>query len=321
MEPDLLPDDRHALLSRIEQWRGERDAVIVAHNYQTADIQDLADLVGDSFALSRFCAQDPRRVIVFCGVHFMAESAAILSPEKTVLLPEADAGCPMADMADAASLEKARKLYPQAAVVCYINTSAEVKALCDICCTSSNAVQIVRSLPEKDILFLPDRNLARWVAAQAPEKNIIPWQGFCPTHHKISAAEAEKARRLHPDALMLVHPECREEVTGMADFVGSTKQIIDFARESDAKKFIIGTEMGILHQLRKDSPGKTFYLLSGGFVCPNMKKIKLTSVYAALRDLRYRVTVPEDIRIRAAGSLQRMLDVTAQAQAQEQEMP
>jgi quinolinate synthase len=193
--------ERAAVIEQISILRKERDAVIVAHSYQNDDIQEIADIVGDSFALSSFCTKDPRSVIVFCGVHFMAESAYILSPEKTVLLPETDAGCPMADMVDAQSLAAARDKYPEAVVVCYINSSAEVKALSDICCTSSNAVAVVRSIKEKDILFIPDKNLAAWVAAQVPEKNIIPWKGFCPTHQNITFKEALKAKEFHPDAV------------------------------------------------------------------------------------------------------------------------
>lgn len=301
---------RNKIIEKIDILKKDRDAVIVAHSYQNDDIQEIADLVGDSYALSRFCANDPRSVIVFCGVHFMAESAYILSPHKTVLLPEVDAGCPMADMVDVRSLEEAKKKHPGAKVVCYINSTAEVKAISDICCTSSNAVDIVRSIKGKDILFVPDENLASWVAGQVPEKNIIPWAGFCPTHRKATIGEALKAKQLHPDALMLVHPECRKEVSDIADFVGSTKQIIDYARNSKAEKFIIGTEIGILYKMKKDSPDKTYYMLSGGFVCPNMKKTKLSSVLNSLINMKYKITVPEDIRQRAVHSLEKMLAVS-----------
>ncbi|HBQ64722.1 MAG TPA: quinolinate synthase [Clostridiales bacterium] len=296
-----------ALVDSIHKLRKEKQAVIVAHSYQPDEIQEIADVVGDSYLLSRFCADDPRRIIVFCGVHFMAESAYILSPHKTVLLPEADAGCPMADMADAEDLKAARKKYPDAKVVTYINSTAEVKAESDVCCTSSNAVKIVRAMESREILFVPDMNLARWVAEQVPEKHMIPWQGFCPTHHRITGDETRKARQLHPNAVVLVHPECRKEVTDLADFVGSTQQIIDYARKSDAREFIIGTEMGILYRLKKDSPDKTFYMLRSGVVCPNMKKISLTSVYTALSETKHVITVPEEIRIRAVKSLERML--------------
>jgi len=299
--------DRESMILEIGRMKKERDAVIVAHSYQIGEVQEIADLVGDSFALARYCAKSPAATIVFCGVHFMAESAKILSPEKTVLLPEIHAGCPMADMVTAETLQKRKAELPGVKVVCYINTSAEVKAECDVCCTSSNAVDVIRSISEKDILFVPDRNLGSWVAKQVPEKNIILWDGYCITHHRIRKEEVLKMRELHPDAILLVHPECKEEIVVLADFVGSTKQIIDYAKNSPAEKFIIGTEMGVLHQLQKDSPGKKFYLMSPGLICPNMKKTTLTSVYEALRDGKYDITVPEDIRLKAKVCLDRML--------------
>jgi quinolinate synthase len=237
----------------------------------------------------------------------MAESAKILSPEKTVLLPEKDAGCPMADMVTAEGLRALKAEHPGAAVVCYINSSAEVKAECDICCTSSNAVRIVGGLEEKDIIFAPDRNLASYVEAQLPDKNIIPWNGFCVTHHRIRKEDVEKIKEAQPDAILLVHPECRPEVTAMADFVGSTKQIIDYAAASSEKKFIIGTEMGVMHKLKKDSPDKTFYLMSPGLVCPNMKKTSLSSVYESLRDMIYKIELDAEIMKRARTCLERML--------------
>ncbi|NLV35388.1 MAG: quinolinate synthase NadA, partial [Clostridiaceae bacterium] len=247
--------------------------------------------------------------IVFCGVHFMAESAKLLSPEKIVLLPEIDAGCPMADMVTAEALREEKKKYPNAAVVCYINTTAEVKAECDISCTSSNAVKVIRSLEQEEILFVPDCNLGAYAAKQLPEKRIIPWKGFCPTHHRVRAEDAIKAKELHPDAMLLVHPECRPEVVELADFVGSTKQIIEYAAASDSDKFIIGTELGILHKLKKDSPNKRFYMLSTAFVCPNMKKTTLQSVYEALKDMKYDITLDEAISEKARLPLDRMLQV------------
>jgi quinolinate synthase len=301
--------ERAHLISEIERLKQERNAVIVAHNYQIDDIQEIADMVGDSLALSRYCADTDKDVIVFCGVHFMAESAKILSPDKIVLLPEKHAGCPMADMVTPAALRAKKAEFPDAAVVCYINTSAEVKAECDICCTSSNAVEVIRSIPQKDILFVPDCNLGSYVAKQVPEKNIILWNGFCVTHNKIKAEEAEKIRALYPDAVFMVHPECRDEIIALADFVGSTKQIIDYAAQSDAKEFIVGTEMGILYALRKDNPDKTFYLMSSGLVCPNMKKTTLQSVYDSLHDMKTQIELDEDIRLRAYSSLDKMLKV------------
>lgn len=297
------------LKKKIIELKEQRDAVIVAHNYQIEDVQDIADLVGDSYALSKYCANNSHKTIVFCGVHFMAESAKILSPEKTVLLPEIDAGCPMADMVTGDSLREFKKKHPGAIVVCYINSSAEVKAECDICCTSSNAINIVKSIPEKDIIFVPDQNLGSFVAQQVPEKNIILWAGFCPTHHRITKEEVLKVKELHPDALLLVHPECRREVLQLADYAGSTKQIIDYANKSDAQKMIIGTEVGVLHKLRKDNQDKTFYLLSQGLTCPNMKKTKLESVYTSLKDMKYQIELDKEVMDKARTCLDRMLQM------------
>lgn len=296
-------------IKEIKKFKEERKAIIVAHNYQVGEVQELADIVGDSFTLSRHCASVDAEVIVFCGVHFMAESAKILSPEKTVLLPEIDAGCPMADMVTAEELIEAKKKHPEAAVVCYINSSAEVKAESDICCTSSNALKVIKSIPQNEIIFVPDQNLASYIARQVPEKTIHLWKGFCVTHHRVRKCDVEKTLELHPDAVLLIHPECRPEVVEMADFVGSTSQIIEYARNSSAKKLIIGTEMGILHQLKKENPDKQFFLLSQGMVCPNMKKTTVESVYNALKHMRYRIELEPDIIQRARGALEAMLKV------------
>ncbi|MCX8129686.1 MAG: quinolinate synthase NadA [Clostridia bacterium] len=301
--------DKNELKQKILELKKQRKAVIVAHNYQVDDVQEIADVVGDSFALSKYCASTDAEIVVFCGVHFMAESAKILSPQKTVLLPELDAGCPMADMVTAEALREEKKKYPDAAVVCYINSSAEVKAECDICCTSSNAIDVIKSVKQKDILFVPDQNLGNYVSKSFPEKNIILWKGFCITHHKIKTDEVEKIKEMHPDALLLIHPECRPELVQMADFVGSTKQIIDFANNSDSKKFIIGTEMGVLYKLRRDNPDKVFYLMSQGLICPNMKKTTLESVFNALNEMKYQVELDEGIRVRAKTALDKMLQV------------
>lgn len=301
--------DKQTIISNIDRMKKEQNAVIVAHSYQVDDVQEIADVVGDSFALSQFCASNSADTIVFCGVHFMAESAKILSPEKTVLLPELNAGCPMADMVTAEALRDAKKKYPEAAVVCYINSSADVKAECDVCCTSSNAVSVIKSIKQKDILFVPDKNLGSYVAKMVPEKNIILWEGYCITHHKIKADEVLRSKELHPDALLLVHPECQPEIANLADFVGSTKQIIDYAKASDHDKFIIGTEMGVLYQLKKDNPDKTFYMMSAGLICPNMKKTSLQSVHDALAFKKYEINLSEDIIKRASHSLNRMLEV------------
>jgi len=297
------------MINEIKRMKREKNAVIVAHNYQMDEVQELADVVGDSFKLSQYCASTNADIVVFCGVHFMAESAKILSPEKTVLLPEIDAGCPMADMVTAEALIEEKKKHPDAAVVCYINTSAAVKAECDICCTSSNALRVVRSIPDKEILFVPDKNLGSFIAKQVPEKTFHLWNGFCITHHWVGRDDVEKAKSIHPDALVLAHPECRQEVLEMADFVGSTAQIIEYAKRNNHDKYLIATEMGILHQLKKDNPDKTFYLLTQGLVCPNMKKTSVESVYNALKYNRYEITLEKEVIERARRSLEAMLAV------------
>lgn len=297
------------LKEEIIRLKKEKKAVIVAHSYQRDEVQEIADMVGDSFALSKYCATTDAEVVVFCGVHFMAESAKILSPEKTVLLPEIDAGCPMADMITGEQLKEFKAQHPDSAVVCYINSTAEVKAESDVCCTSSNAVNIVKKMTEKKLLFVPDMNLGRYVAEQVPEKEITCWEGYCITHHRITADEVHQVKALHPDALVLIHPECRDEVVALGDFIGSTKQIIDFARNSEAQKFIIGTEMGVLYQLKKENPGKTFYMMSNGLVCPNMKKTRLESVYTALSEMKYPMEISEDVRQKASRCLERMLEL------------
>jgi len=283
--------------------------LIVAHNYQIDEVQEIADFVGDSFYLSKVCAERPEEVIVFCGVHFMAESAKILSPHKKVLLPEIDAGCPLADMVTAEDVENLKKKYPDYSIVCYINSPASVKAKSDVICTSSNAVKIVREFPNDKIIFLPDKNLGSFVKKQVPEKDIILWEGFCITHYKIKKEDVEKAKSAHPNALVLVHPECRPEVVELADFVGSTKQIIDFATASKEKEFIIGTEMGVLYSLKKLNPDKKFYILHPGMICPNMKKNTLQSVRDALLYERYQIEVEEEIMQGAKKALAKMLEM------------
>lgn len=301
--------NKEELRRNVHELKVQRDAVIVAHNYQVDDVQEIADVTGDSLALSKYCASSPRDLIVFCGVQFMAESAKILSPQKKVLLPEINAGCPMADMVSADDIREMKRAHPHAAVVCYINTSAEVKAECDICCTSSNAVKVIQSLAEQEIIFVPDKNLGDYVAKKVPEKKMIIWHGFCITHHRVTAQEVRRVKKAHPDALILVHPECKPEVIKLADFVGSTKQIIDFATASPERKFIIGTEMGVLYSLMKDNPHKTFYLLSPGLICPNMKKTRLESVYYALKEVKYKIELEEEILVKARVVLERMLKV------------
>lgn len=297
------------IINEINKLRKQRKAVIVAHNYQIDEVQDIADIVGDSLALSHYCAKAKEKLIIFCGVHFMAESAKILSPEKTVLLPQIDAGCPMADMVTPEALIEKKRKYPNAAVVCYINSSAAVKALSDICCTSSNAINIIASIREKQILFVPDQNLGAYVASQLKDKEFILWKGFCITHHRVSLEDVLKIKKTHPDAYILMHPECRPEVLKLADFIGSTKQIIDYVSNDSRKKYIIGTEMGVLNKLKRDNPNKTFYLMSQGLICPNMKKTTLDSIYNALKNNVYKIELDEDIRKRADNALKKMLAV------------
>jgi quinolinate synthase len=297
-----------ALVEGIKALREEREAIILAHNYQIGPVQDIADLVGDSLELSRAAASMEGKAIVFCGVDFMAETAAILSPEKKVLLPAADACCPMAEMVTAGELRVLRERYPDAAVVAYVNTTAEVKAESDICCTSANAVQVVESLDEERVIFVPDRNLALYVA-RFSEKEILPWEGYCIVHDRYTPADVRAARALHPGAELIVHPECRPEVIDLADGVFSTSGIIRHACTGAGKEFIIGTEVGILHRLGVECPGKGCYPLSEKAVCVNMKKTDLLKVYNALDRMEPQVTVPEDVAVHARRAIDRMLAV------------
>jgi len=297
-----------SLHEEILRLKEDRHAIILAHNYQPADVQDIADLTGDSLELSRAAATMDGDVIVFCGVDFMAETAAIISPDKTVLLPAQDACCPMADMITADELKLVKSRHPEAAVVCYVNTTAEVKAESDICCTSSNAVKVVNSLQENQIIFVPDRNLGLYTQ-RFTKKEILPWEGFCTVHDRITPDHVRKAHDLHPDAVILVHPECRPEVIDLADHVASTSGIIRHVCESPKKEFIIGTEIGILHRLRKECPTKKCYPLSQAAICTNMKKTDLNKVRNALISLQPRITVPKEIADRARCAIERMLAV------------
>jgi quinolinate synthase len=295
-------------LEKIKQLKKNRNAIILAHNYQRADVQDAADFVGDSFGLSQKAVASGADVIVFCGVDFMAESAAILNPEKTVLMPELNAQCPMAAMITPELLRQEKEKYPDAAVVCYVNTPASVKAESDICCTSSNAIKVVDSLEEKDIIFVPDKNLALYVAAHT-KKKIIPWNGYCPTHHLILAGDILLEKEEHPEAEVLVHPECRQDVISLADKVLSTEGMLKYARLSASKEFIVGTEIGLLHRLSKENPDKTFIPATSYAVCPNMKMLTLQSIIRALERNEHVIKIPENIRIKAKLALDRMLDV------------
>lgn len=305
----ILPSSPdQTLAARIAALKEERNAVILAHNYQIPAVQEVADLVGDSLELARAAATIDADVIVFAGVDFMAETAAILSPEKTVLLPAADACCPMAEMVTAGEVRVLRERFPKAAVVAYVNTSAEVKAESDICCTSANAVAVVESLDAREVIFIPDRNLGRYVA-RFTKKEILPWDGYCIVHDRMTADEVSAARRAHPDAEVLVHPECRPEVIDLADHVFSTSGMVRHACISPTGEFIIGTEVGLLHQLEKKCPGKVFYPLSNKAVCVNMKKTDLAKVLVALEQCEPRVTVPEETAARARAAIERMLNL------------
>jgi quinolinate synthase len=305
--------EQGALKREIRELLARRNAVLLAHNYQRDEIQEIADITGDSLGLSQEAARSGAEVIVFCGVHFMAESAAILSPSKTVLLPRMDAGCPMAEMITADDLRAWRTVHPGAVVVTYVNSSAEVKALSDICCTSGNAVNVVRSVPpEKEIFMVPDRNLAHYIA-KVSGRRLSWWDGYCPTHERLTAADTARAMGAHPDALLVVHPECRPEVVAMADAVLSTSGMYSYCRRSTAKEFVVGTEMGILYRLRKENPGKKFHLASRALICPNMKLTTLEDVRDALATLSPVVTVPREIREKAHAALEAMLRVPRDA--------
>ena len=298
-------------IKEIEKLRRERRAVILAHNYQRGEIQDLADINGDSLELSRKAAQTDARVIVFCGVRFMAESAAILSPSKTVLLPVPEAGCPLADMITVKGLREMKGKYPGAAVVSYVNTSAEIKAESDICCTSTNAIEIVDSLKEDRVIFVPDENLGRYVATKT-SKEIIFWKGYCPAHYRVLPEDIVKIKQAHPRAKLIVHPECRLEVILMADEVLSTGGMIKYAKNSpaeEAEEIIVGTEVGLVYRLQKENPHKRFYLATDKLICPNMKLTTLAKVAQALKKLQHVIKVPEDIRQKAERALKRMLEV------------
>ncbi|MDH4184729.1 MAG: quinolinate synthase NadA [Nitrospinota bacterium] len=305
----LLSDKTAALQKEIRRLLSENNAVMLAHNYQRDEIQEIADLGGDSLALSMEAAKTKAEVIVFCGVHFMAESAAILSPEKTVILPRMDAGCPMADMITADKLrEKKRELGPEVPIVTYVNSSAEVKAESDICCTSANAVSVVNSLPADRVLMTPDMNLAKWTQRHT-NKKVDYWKGFCPTHHMLKAEAVRKMKEAHPDAKLAAHPECAPEVLDLADHVCSTSGMYIYAKKEKSRKFIIATEAGILYRLRLENPEKEFILASEDMLCPNMKVTTIEDVYEALLDMKNVIRVPEDIRVRAKGALDRMLAV------------
>lgn len=295
------------LIDEILKLKKQKEAIILVHNYQRPEIYWVADFIGDSYGLSMEASKTKARMIIFCGVHFMAESASILNPGKKVILPAIDAGCPMADMVTAEEIRSLKASY-KATVVSYINTSAEVKAESDIICTSSNAVKIVNSLPDEKVIFVPDRNLADYVASQT-RKEIIPWNGFCYVHTKFSRDELEKAKRSLKEAKVIVHPECPADIRELADHICSTSGMIEYAKKSKAKEFLIGTEIGMIEMLKRSVPGKRFYTVPPGSTCVNMKKNHLERVLEALRDEAPVITVPEEIRVRAKKALDRMIEV------------
>jgi quinolinate synthase len=327
-----MSSDTTSLLEQIQELKSQKHAIILSHNYQRDEVQDIADFVGDSLELSRIAATKDCEMIVFCGVHFMAESASILSPDKTVLLPEEDALCPMADMIRVDSprpvrksfpgfdtpppyvyppeftLRDIKKQYPGVPVVAYVNTTAEVKAESDICCTSANVVQVIESLPGDEVICIPDKNLSLW-AARNTRKKVIAWDGYCNVHERVTVDDIRKARLEYPDALVMAHPECRIEVLEMADQVTSTSGMLRYAHASGAKEFIVGTEAGLMHRLRRENPEKVFYPLRKDMICPNMKKTTLRSVLRAFQEDTYLVKVPEEIRVPAKRALDRMLEI------------
>lgn len=297
------------LLDKIKRLKDMRKAVILAHNYQPGEIQDLADFGGDSLGLSIKAAETDAEVIVFCGVQFMAETAAILSPEKTVLLPDKDAGCPMADMITAEQLRDLKQKHPDALVVCYVNSSAEVKAESDYCCTSANAVEVVNSLPEdKRIIFVPDQHLGQFVLEKTG-RDMVLWPGYCISHVVITEDDIKSSKAKYPDAIVMAHPECTEPVKALSDQILSTSQMVRYAQKSTEKRFIIATETGIIHTLKKFNPEAEFIAASERAICRNMKKITIDKIISSLENMQYRITVPDKIRAKAKKALDRMVEI------------
>ncbi len=303
-----MADSNEELIRQILSLKKGKNAIILSHNYQLGEVQDIADFVGDSLELSQQAAKTNADVIVFCGVHFMAETASILCPDKTVLLPELHAGCPLANMITPQRLREKKKEHPGAVVICYINSSAAVKAESDICCTSANAVRLVEKVPPgKEIMFVPDQYLGSFVAAKTGREMIL-WPGYCPTHARIQPQDILRLKAEYPQAKVIVHPECRAEVAALADAVLSTGGMIRFARETEAKEIIIGTEIGIIHRLKKENPGKRFIPASEQAVCPRMKLITLETILWSMESMAYQVKVPERIRLKAKRAVDRMLE-------------
>ena len=301
-------DTRSLLVEKVLKLKKERNAVILAHNYQLGEVQDIADFVGDSLGLSQNAAKTEADVIVFCGVHFMAETAAITCPDMTVLLPDRHAGCPMANMITAEQLRQKKKELPNATVVCYINSTAAVKAESDICCTSANAVKVVESIDNDEVLFVPDQYLGHYVSTKT-KKKIHLWPGYCPTHARIQVQDISRLKKENPRAKVVVHPECRPDLIALADEVASTGGMIRYAHRDDVQEMIVGTEIGIIHRLKKENPGKKFIPVSEQAVCPNMKLITLEKVLWSLEEMRPVVKVSEAIRIKARAAVDKMLAI------------
>lgn len=301
------------LREEILRLKEEKNAVILTHCYQNVEIDDVSDFVGDSLYLSRAAAKTDAKIIVFAGVYFMAQSAKLLSPDKKVLLPNMNSGCLMSDMIDVNNLKQFKEQYPDIPVVCYVNSTAEVKAHCDICCTSSNAIEIVKSLNTNKVLFVPDTYLGKWVETKLKNVEVITFNGFCPTHLRIRTTDIEKAREQYPEALILAHPECHTEISKLADFVGSTKDIMEFAKKSSKKQFVIATELGVVERLNRDSKlynwNKEFILINPNIICPNMKQNTLEDIYNVLLNETNEITISDEIRKRAVVSIERMLKV------------
>ncbi|MFQ7672554.1 MAG: quinolinate synthase NadA [Clostridium sp.] len=294
---------------RIEQLKKEKDIVILAHYYVDGEVQEIADLVGDSYFLAKKATEVSQQNILFCGVSFMGESAKILNPGKRVIMADEFADCPMAHMVDIAKIQQVREQYPDVAVVCYVNSTAEIKAYSDVCVTSSNALRVVQSLPNKHIFFIPDNNLGRYISTLVPEKEFIFNDGFCHVHTSIQRENVEEAKKLHPNAPVLTHPECTADVLEISDFIGSTSEILDYATKSDAKEFIICTEMGIFFELEQKNPDKRFYSVGHRQFCPNMKKITLEKVVRAMEEMEPEVTMDEELRVKANAPLVKMLEL------------
>lgn len=294
---------------RIEQLKKEKDIVILAHYYVDGEVQEIADLVGDSYFLAKKATEVSQQNILFCGVSFMGESAKILNPGKRVIMADEFADCPMAHMVDIAKIQQVREQYPDVAVVCYVNSTAEIKAYSDVCVTSSNALRVVQSLPNKHIFFIPDNNLGRYISTLVPEKEFIFNDGFCHVHTSIHRENVEEAKKLHPNAPVLTHPECTADVLEISDFIGSTSEILDYATKSDAKEFIICTEMGIFFELEQKNPDKRFYSVGHRQFCPNMKKITLEKVVRAMEEMEPEVTMDEVLRVKANAPLVKMLEL------------